>query len=182
MVDESDKLSIVDMGLSLRVPYTDPSNLGCVTDVSAGTARRLMIAQGQGGKLMYLAPEIIARDKAFDGFSIDIWAAGVVLFIVLVGRAPFKMAHDADKRYAKIDKGNLKGMLSNFDISISEDACDLLQNMFWRDPKKRLTLAQIMQHRWVLDKQSKSPNVSDTKSMRFHTPMILPQNQCVDRT
>ena len=153
MVDENDHLVIVDLGMSLRVPYTDPSNMGCTTDVSEGAERRLIQAQGQGGKLMYLAPEIVARDEVFDGFAIDLWAAGVVLFVLLVGLAPFKWAHPSDKRYQKIAKGNLRELMHALNIAISDEACDLLQNMFWRDPRKRLTLAQVMQHPWVLNKK-----------------------------
>lgn len=153
MVDENDKLVILDLGMALRVPYRDPSNPGGVTDVSEGTERLLMKAQGQGGKLMYMAPEIVAHDECFDGFAIDLWAAGVVLFVLLVGLAPFRWAHESDTRYAKIAKGQLKELLHSLNIRISDEACDLLQNMFWRDPRRRLTLSRAMQHPWVVDRQ-----------------------------
>ena len=153
MVDENGKLVIIDFGMALRVPYTDPSNIGCVTDVSEGTERRLMLAQGQGGKLMYMAPEVVAREDVFDGFAIDLWASGVILFVLLVGMAPFKWAHESDKRYAKIARGGLKELLKGHHISLSDEACDLLQNMLWHDPRKRLSLAQVMQHPWVVGKR-----------------------------
>jgi serine/threonine protein kinase len=152
MVDENDHLVLIDLGMALRVPYTDPCNMGCITDASEGAVRRLIHPQGQGGKLMYLAPEVVASD-CFDGFAIDLWAAGVVLFVLLVGLAPFKWAHASDKRYAKISKGCLQELMHGLNIPLSDEACDLLQNMFWRDPHKRLTLAQVMQHPWVLNKK-----------------------------
>jgi serine/threonine protein kinase len=165
MVDESERLVLIDLGMALRVPYTDPSNIGCITDVSEGAERRLIHPQGQGGKLMYLAPEVVASDN-FDGFAIDLWAAGVVLFVLLVGLAPFKWAHASDKRYAKISKGSLRELMHGLKIPLSDEACDLLQNMFWRDPHNRLTLAQVMQHPWVLGK-----NLSSLPRAKTHQPL-----------
>lgn len=153
MLDDKNNVMIIDLGMSLRVPYTDPSNIGCVTDVSEGTERRLMLAQGQGGKLMYMAPEVVAREEVFDGFAIDMWAVGVILFVLIVGMAPFKWAHESDRRYAKICRGGLKELLAGHNISLSREAIDLLQNMFWHDPRKRLTLAQVMQHPWVVGRK-----------------------------
>eukprot|EP00540_Astrosyne_radiata_P014364 CAMPEP_0116836318 /NCGR_PEP_ID=MMETSP0418-20121206/8032_1 /TAXON_ID=1158023 /ORGANISM="Astrosyne radiata, Strain 13vi08-1A" /LENGTH=374 /DNA_ID=CAMNT_0004466079 /DNA_START=176 /DNA_END=1300 /DNA_ORIENTATION=- len=169
MVDEEDQLKIIDLGMSLRVPYVDPCNPDGATDVSEGTERRLMVAQGQGGKLMYMAPEVVSRDDVFDGFAVDLWAAGVVLFVMLVGLAPFKWAHESDKRYAKISKGNLKELMGGLKIGLSDEACDLLQNMFWHDPRKRFTLAQVMQHPWVLNKKFSMPRPAP-KSAHVHKP------------
>lgn len=117
MVDENDRLVLIDLGMALRVPYSDPANAG-VTDVSEGTERRLIQAQGQGGKLMYLAPEVVTRDEEFDGFAIDLWAAGVILFVLLVGLAPFKWAHPSDKRYAKISEGQLGELMRVLNIPL----------------------------------------------------------------
>jgi serine/threonine protein kinase len=165
MLNDNNQLQIIDPGMALRVPYNDLSNTNKheVTDVSEGSDRRLIQAQGQGGSLHYLAPEIVARDDAFDGFSVDLWASGVILFVMLVGVAPFSTAHPCDKRFAMIAKGNLKEIIFNLNIPMSEEACDLLQNMFWREPEKRLSLAQVMQHPWVLGKQF-STSESSTQS------------------
>lgn len=151
LVDKNNNLKIIDLGMCLRVPYSDPDNHGCLSDVSAGTPRRLMCAQGQGGKWMYMAPEVVAREDVFDGFAIDLWAAGVILYMMLVGLAPFKWAHESDKRFVKFTEGHLKKMMEHWKIPISDEAADLLQNMFWREPSKRLTLAEVMEHPWVVN-------------------------------
>lgn len=122
---------------------------------------------------MYLAPEIVNRDEAFDGFAIDLWASGVVLFVLLVGLAPFKWAHESDKRYAKISKGNLREMMEGLNIPISEEACDLLQNMFWRDPAQRLTLAQVEAHPWVRNKKFGHHKHQPKVSSPMHPAMML---------
>lgn len=149
-LDAEDNLVLLDSGLSLRVPYCDPSNIDGVTDVSEGTTRRLMRPQGQCAQLMYLAPEIIEQ-KPFDGHATDLWAAAITLFIMLVGVAPFGMALGSDKRFDKISqRGGLEEFLTSLDVTLSAEATDLLQSMLWRDPRDRLTLAEVMAHPWVL--------------------------------
>jgi serine/threonine protein kinase len=68
---------IIDMGMCLRVPYNDREDPGKVVDVSKGSIRRLMKPQGVCGKHNYMSPEIAANSEPFDGFAIDLWAAGV---------------------------------------------------------------------------------------------------------
>ena len=160
MLDENDKVVLVDPGLSLRVPHSDPCNADCVTDVSAGTSRRLMVAQGQGGKLMYAAPEIIEKKLAVDAYAIDLWAAGVVCFVMLVGLAPFKWAHNTDRRFAQISRGGLSQLVTALDIPLSPEAVDFLQGFFWKDPKQRWTLAEILDHPWLRGKQFKNVTIS----------------------
>mmetsp|Transcript_11261 Transcript_11261/g.16048 ORF Transcript_11261/g.16048 Transcript_11261/m.16048 type:complete len:405 (-) Transcript_11261:144-1358(-) len=172
LLDDKENLKILDFGLSLRVPHVDPANPGGASDVSEGTERRLMEAQGQGGKLLYMAPEVVSREDAFDGFAIDLWAAGIILFILLIGLAPFQWAHGSDARYAKISSGKLRELLNGLNIELSPEAIDLLQNMFWEDPARRLTLAQVMQHPWTINgkKTAVSPRSKITPKQHVGTP------------
>ena len=150
LISKSNKVRIIDLGMSLRVPYSDPCNEGCITDVSEGEARRLMKQQGKGGRLMYMAPELLDENEAFDGYSADLWASGIVLFVLCVGLAPFKFAEHSEKRYAKISSGGLGSLMKSLKISLSPEACDLLQNMLHEDPRDRLSLAEVMNHPWVM--------------------------------
>eukprot|EP01082_Thalassiosira_pseudonana_P001811 g1367.t1 g1367 contig10:1937414-1939577(-) len=150
MVDERDNIRIIDLGLCLRVPYADPNNRNLVTDVSANTMRRLMKAQGQGGKWEYMSPEVAMRHDVFDGFAIDLWAVGIVLFEFLVGKKPFAMPDVVDQNFQTISiNGDLKELLRLKQIPVDNEAIDLLQNMLWCDPSKRLTLAEVVNHPWV---------------------------------
>lgn len=78
---DGDRCMIIDMGMCLRVPYNDHNKPSAVADVTRGTVRRLMKPQGVCGKHNYMSPEIFANTDSFDGFAIDLWAAGVILYI-----------------------------------------------------------------------------------------------------
>ena len=150
MVDTDNNIQIIDFGLCLRVPFEDPHNRTLVTDVSSNTSRRLMKCQGQCGYLEYMSPEILNRSEVFDGFAIDMWSAGIVLFELIVGKKPFSMADPVDRNFLTICvEGDLAGLLRLKGIEVSNQAIDLLQNMMWCDPAKRLALAEIVNHSWV---------------------------------
>ena len=87
------------MGMCLRVPYNDPSRHGAVVDVERGTSRRLMKPQGVCGKHNYMSPEVFESTNAFDGFAIDLWAAGAILYIMLTGFPAYDQASRVDQRF-----------------------------------------------------------------------------------
>lgn len=160
MIDRNDKLVLSNLELCLRVPYSDPCNVGHVTDISEGNERLMMTPQGQCGDLMFLAPEIL-ENKPFDGFASDLYSAGIILFVLLVGMAPFQVAQNSDKRYEMISKGELEGLLKSLDISLSPEAVDLLQHILFGDPSRRLSLADVMNHPWVVNQRFPTPWKSD---------------------
>jgi serine/threonine protein kinase len=146
-LNEDNELLIGGFGLALRVPYSDQKNFGSVSDV--GIHRRLMLQAGLSGSLTYLAPELIDQDEVFDGFAVDLWSAGVILFVMLVGMAPFRWAHPSDSGFARIGRGELRELVQSANISLSDAACDLLQAMLMPDPRHRLTLSEVMDHPWI---------------------------------
>ena len=152
-----DRCVIVDLGMALRVPFLDPDNEHVLADASAGTMRRLIKAQGVGGRWTYMAPEVVSSKDHFDGYAVDLWAAGVILFILLVGRSPFEMAVETDRYYSTFSSGGLKETLRHWDVPISDEACDLLQGMMWSNPSDRFNLAQIASHPWVAGRSGQEP-------------------------
>jgi serine/threonine protein kinase len=171
---------IVDLGMALRVPFVDPENEHLLTDASAGTMRRLIQAQGQGGRWTYMAPEVVSREDQFDGYAIDLWAAGVILFILLVGRSPFEMAVETDPCFNTLSSGGVKETLHHWGVPLSDEACNLLQGMMWRDPADRLNLAQVARHPWVTGRstrRSSSPAGNVTISPNTNTRPAAPPEE-----
>ncbi|PSS04699.1 Calcium-dependent protein kinase [Actinidia chinensis var. chinensis] len=96
------------------------------------------------GSAYYVAPEVLRRSY---GKEIDVWSAGVILYILLSGVPPF---------WAETEKGIFDAILQgeiDFDSqpwpSISYSAKDLVRKMLTQDPKLRITSAQVLEHPWI---------------------------------
>jgi serine/threonine protein kinase len=159
-----DHCLVIDMGMCLRIPYSDSLNDGAITDATMGTMRRLMRPQGVCGKHNYMSPEIFANSDNFDGFAVDLWAAGVILYIMLTGFPPYDQATVADQRFELIVQGRLMEQLQNWDILLSPEAGDLMQSMLLLEPRDRLTLSQVMSHPWVVNDDVQPPPPADASS------------------
>mmetsp|Transcript_2826 Transcript_2826/g.7930 ORF Transcript_2826/g.7930 Transcript_2826/m.7930 type:complete len:441 (+) Transcript_2826:474-1796(+) len=155
---DGDVCMIMDFGMCLREPYNDPSHPGGpVTDVTRGSLRRLIRPQGVCGKHNYMSPEIYANQESFDGFAVDMWAAGVILYIMLTGFPPYDQASRTDQRFDLIISGRLVEQLRNWDIFLSDEAGDLMQRMLRLNPRDRLTLAEVCAHPWVTSAEVETP-------------------------
>ncbi|KAL3777795.1 hypothetical protein HJC23_003568 [Cyclotella cryptica] len=142
---------VIDMGMCLRVPYYCPWEPGRAVDVTQGTVRRLITPMGTCGKKNYMSPEIFANKTNFDGFAVDLWSAGVILYIMVTGFPPYDMPAKEDERFQIICNGDLMKQLEAWEIYISEEAGHLLQWMLSPNPEDRPTLSQVMLHEWVVD-------------------------------
>lgn len=96
------------------------------------------------GSAYYVAPEVLRRRY---GKEIDVWSAGIILYILLSGVPPF---------WAETEKGIFDAILEgeiDFESkpwpSISNSAKDLVRKMLTQDPKKRITAAQVLEHPWI---------------------------------
>ncbi|KAK8626470.1 hypothetical protein V6N13_134113 [Hibiscus sabdariffa] len=93
------------------------------------------------GSAYYVAPEVLRRNY---GKEMDIWSAGVMLYILLSGVPPF---------WAETEKGIFDAILEGeLDFksqpwpSISDSAKDLVRKMLTQDPKQRITSTQVLEN------------------------------------
>ena len=85
------------------------------------------------------------------------WAAGVILFLMLTGFPPWERACQTDERFHYMSGGYLVQMLTEWDVGLSSDAMDLLQRMLFLDPKDRLSLEQVRAHPWMVNGRRQHP-------------------------
>lgn len=95
----------------------------------------------QSGTPVYMAPEIL-KNEGYLGFPVDIWSSGVALYIMLSGTVPFNKTRLQDLQQSII-YNEYKPI-----EDISKDASDLLKGLLEKDPKKRLTADEILNHPW----------------------------------
>ncbi|XP_019154468.1 PREDICTED: calcium-dependent protein kinase 10-like isoform X1 [Ipomoea nil] len=104
------------------------------------------------GSPYYMAPEVLKRNY---GPEVDIWSAGVILYILICGVPPF---------WAETEQGVALAILRGvIDFKrepwpqVSESARSLVRQMLEPDPKKRLTAQQVLDHPWIQNAK-KAPN------------------------
>lgn len=121
--------------------------LSAPINAATGAPRR-MPRQGIVGKKNYMSPETLEQ-AVFFGHLVDVWALGVILFIMLTGYPPVEVALPTDARYLMIREGNMAQMLANWGISISPLAIDLMNRILRDDPLSRLSVDDILAHPWM---------------------------------
>ena len=94
------------------------------------------------GTPAYIAPEIFGN-KGYEGFLCDVCSAGVTLYYMLSGIQPFRANSIKD-----LEKIVCKGKFDEID-EVSEEANDLIKEMLQVDPKKRITIENILKHPWL---------------------------------
>jgi len=148
MIDDRNCL-IIDMGMAIRIPYTDPNDGVGVTDIQNGAEKRLILPQGAAGKLPYMSPEIYESRRAFDGGAADVWTLGTILFCMVTGNRSYSRPERTDAQFYWMSHA-LGRMLRDWNIHLSDDLVDLMSSMIEIDPRKRSTLEEVRNHPWVV--------------------------------
>uniref|UniRef100_A0A7N8YCH7 non-specific serine/threonine protein kinase n=1 Tax=Mastacembelus armatus TaxID=205130 RepID=A0A7N8YCH7_9TELE len=95
------------------------------------------------GSPPYAAPEVF-EGKEYEGPQLDIWSLGVVLYVLVCGSLPFDAPNLPTLRQ-RVTEGRFR-----IPFFMSEDCENLIRKMLVVDPAKRISVAQIKQHRWML--------------------------------
>jgi len=93
---------LTDFGACLRVPFVDPNNDVNMTNAHHGNIPQLIQPRGQCGHPLYMAPEIWYSVMPFDGFAIDLWGAGIILYWLLVGDHPWQSADEVNPQFNNV--------------------------------------------------------------------------------
>uniref|UniRef100_A0A3Q2ZNE3 Serine/threonine-protein kinase DCLK3 n=1 Tax=Kryptolebias marmoratus TaxID=37003 RepID=A0A3Q2ZNE3_KRYMA len=99
------------------------------------------------GTPTYVAPEIL-RETGY-GVAVDVWAQGVILYILLCGFAPFRSRDRNQEELFKLIKQAQLLFPSPYWDCITEEAKSLVRSLLQPDPAVRLTAEQTLQHKWV---------------------------------
>lgn len=144
--DDITNIKIADFGLAKAAPT--PGQLKTVV-----------------GTPQYVAPEVIqgVPGQTYD-LGVDMWSAGVVLFILLGGYPPF-YSESEPKMFDMIRNGEYDFDDPVWD-SVSLDAKTLIEQLLRVDPEHRLTASKTQQHSWIVGEVSNSPLAGTHENMR----------------
>ena len=95
------------------------------------------------GSPCYASPEMVGGNK-YNGFKIDIWSSGIILYAMLCGYLPFE-DKDNDALFEKILECKLI-----FPKYITSIAKDLMEKILVTDPNKRINIPEIKKHPFYL--------------------------------
>lgn len=137
LLDKSGRhCKIIDFGMAIQAPKD-----------------RLLQPQGPFGKAFYMSPEVYHNTTFYDPFATDVWSLGVVLFMMIVGSAPFERPDSTtDDCFRWVTGGSrkLQKLLSIWNVHISDEGIHLLSKMLCEDPAKRISLEGVMSHPWII--------------------------------
>lgn len=102
---------------------------------------------GVVGTPYYVAPEVLMGMGYNE--KVDVWSAGVIMYIMLAGFAPF-YGESAAEIFEAVLRGNLRFPTRVF-RSVSPAAKDLLRKMLCRDASRRLSAEQVLRHPWIVN-------------------------------
>ncbi|KAM3858460.1 serine/threonine-protein kinase DCLK3 [Diretmus argenteus] len=148
MADGSRRVKLGDFGLAMVV--TEPIYTICGTPT-------------------YVAPEILSETGY--GLAVDVWALGVILYILLCGFPPYRSRdRDQEELFKLIKQGELH-FLSPYWDPVSEGAIGLVKALLQIDPTVRLTAAQTLVHPWVQAMASSCSQGALTHKDQKNTPV-----------
>lgn len=153
LLDENDNLKISDFGLSA---------------LSSGSDGRHKLLTTTCGTPNYVAPEVL-KEKGYSGFRADIWSCGIILYVMLAGYLPFE-DETMSGLFNKIENG-----VYSFPAHFSLEIRKLISRILTVNPSKRLSLEQIMNHKWFKvdwDPQQLKKMMSKSKQISVSKEMI----------
>ncbi|XP_063984777.1 calcium/calmodulin-dependent protein kinase type II alpha chain isoform X13 [Diachasmimorpha longicaudata] len=104
---------------------------------------------GFAGTPGYLSPEVLKKEPY--GKPVDIWACGVILYILLVGYPPF-WDEDQHRLYSQIKAGAYDYPSPEWD-TVTPEARNLINQMLTVNPTRRITASEALRHPWICQRE-----------------------------
>lgn len=105
-------------------------------------------AKSMTGTPMYMSPEVIKGENPGRSGAVDVWSLGCVILEMATGRRPWASLDNEWAIMYNIAQGNPPQMPSP--DQLSPPGIDFLTKCFVRDPKKRASAAELLQHDWIV--------------------------------
>jgi calcium-dependent protein kinase len=127
------------------------------------------------GTPFYVAPEIVASSWPRYGAECDLWSCGVIMYVLLCGRLPFKGHNDA----ATLQKVMLAkfSFPSDHFAGVSEAAKDVVKRLLVKDPLKRMTSEQALNDPWITHMAPSAQQVQLTASVTHNLQAFRSSNR-----
>ena len=125
----------------------------------------------------YMPPEVFAR-QAYSPAKVDVWTAGIILFVMLTKVHPFKYATAADARFMMVYQGKMNELLRRWGKEpLHPHAEDLLRRMLC-PPESRMTVDEILSHPYVREESpsTERPLSSVDEEGKWQQPSASPQH------
>lgn len=100
------------------------------------------------GTPMYMSPEVIKGENPGRAGAVDVWSLGCVILEMATGRRPWASLDNEWAIMYNIAQGNPPQLPSP--DQLSPEGIDFLKKCFIRDPKKRASAAELLQHEWIM--------------------------------
>jgi len=133
-----DEIKVADFGLAALLSQVDHGDGGH------------FLNHTKCGSIMYAAPELLLSTErvGYDSATADIWSLGVILYSMLAGALPFKVALAARcPRFAWVEQHGLCPICAH--LGLSPEASEVLQAMLRPVSSERPSLAQILECAWL---------------------------------
>jgi serine/threonine protein kinase len=127
-------VKVADFGCSKQIDDVCSKSHGCQTMV---------------GTPYWMAPEVIKCEPGGYGTKSDVWSIGCTIVEMVTGKPPWP---ECNSMWAAVYKiANSKGLPTEIPKDLGEDMMDFLEKTFERDPAKRPSAEELLQHRWIAE-------------------------------
>jgi len=130
------------------------------------------------GTPTYVAPEILKNHPHDE--SADMWSVGVIMFVLLVGYAPFMEDKQRDL-FRKIRQGEYTFHSDDW-VGISEQAKDMIRSLLVVDPAHRYTAEKALKHEWICGMNDRGLMNTSLQGSQKHLMQSLEKMNCSSGT